>query len=114
MLRVLADGQPRRTREASEAAADLLHLDADARAETVPSGLATYVSRAQWAQTYLVQAGLLVRPKRGVVAITDAGRALLVEDPERVDSTFLRRYPGFVEFVGRKQVDRQRRPGQSC
>lgn len=114
VLRVLADGQPRKTREASESAANLLHLDAEARAETFPSGLATYVSRAQWAQTYLVQAGLLVRPKRGVVAITDAGRALLVDNPERVDSAFLRRYPGFVEFVGRKQSSSSGRVGEAA
>ncbi len=104
VLRVLADGQPRTTRAASEAAADLLALDAEARAETIPSGLATYVSRAQWAQTYLVQAGLLVRPKRGVVTLTDAGRALLAQNPARLNSAFLRRYPSFVEFVGRKQA----------
>jgi restriction system protein len=104
VLRVLADGRPRTTRATSEAAADLLALDAEARVETIPSGLATYVSRAQWAQTYLVQAGLLVRPKRGVVTLTDAGRALLDQNPVRVDSAFLRRYPSFVEFVGRKQA----------
>lgn len=103
VLRALADGQPRSTRDVSAAAADLLCLDEHARAETIPSGLLTYVSRAQWAQTYLVQAGLLARPKRGVVTITDAGRGLLAENPARVDSAFLRRYPAFVEFVGRKQ-----------
>jgi restriction system protein len=104
VLRTLADGAPRTTRTTSEAAAALLGLNAPAREETIPSGLLTYVSRAQWAQTYLVQAGLLTRPKRGVVAITDAGRALLSENPPRVDSAFLRRYPSFVEFVGRKQT----------
>ncbi len=103
-LRGLADGQPRSTRATSDAAADLLGLSDDARDETIPSGLLTYVSRAQWAQTYLVQAGLLTRPKRGIVILTDVGRTLLAEGPERVDSAFLRRYPSFVEFVSRKQT----------
>jgi len=103
-LRALADGQPRSTRATSDAAADLLGLSDDARDETIPSGLLTYVSRAQWAQTYLVQAGLLTRPKRGIVTLTDAGRTLLAEGPARVDSAFLRRYPSFVEFVSRKQT----------
>ncbi len=76
----------------------------DARDETIPSGLLTYVSRAQWAQTYLVQAGLLTRPKRGIVTLTDTGRTLLAEGPDRVDSAFLRRYPSFVEFVSLKQT----------
>ncbi|HZL05286.1 MAG TPA: winged helix-turn-helix domain-containing protein, partial [Coriobacteriia bacterium] len=104
VLRALADGEPRTTRATSEAAAGLLGLDAAAREESIPSGLLTYVSRAQWAQTYLVQAGLLTRPKRGTVTITDAGLALLAENPARIDSAFLRRYPSFVEFVGRKQT----------
>lgn len=103
-LRALADGQPRSTRATSDAAADLLGLSQEARDETIPSGLLTYVSRAQWAQTYLVQAGLLTRPKRGIVTLTDAGRTLLAEGPDRVDSAFLRRYPSFVDFVSRKQT----------
>ncbi len=103
-LRALADGQPRSTRATSDAAADLLGLSQEARDETIPSGLLTYVSRAQWAQTYLVQAGLLTRPKRGIVTLTGAGRTLLAEGPDRVDSAFLRRYPSFVEFVSRKQT----------
>lgn len=104
VLRVLAGGEPLTTRVTSERAADLLGLDEADRAETIPSGIQTYISRAQWAQTYLVQAGLLTRPKRGVVVLTDAGRALLTENPTHVDSAFLRRYPSFVEFVGRKQT----------
>ncbi len=102
-LRVLADGAPRTTRATAEATADVLGLSGTVRAETIPSGLLTYVSRAQWAQTYLVQAGLVTRPKRGVVTITDTGRTALAEAPEHIDSAYLRRYPSFVEFVGRKQ-----------
>ncbi len=105
-LRVLADGVPRNTRATAEAAADLLGLDDAAREETIPSGLLTYVSRGQWAQTYLVQAGLITRPKRGVVTITDTGRDVLANPPERIDGTYLRRFPSFVEFIGRKQPPR--------
>lgn len=104
VLRVLADGEPLTTRAACERAAGSLGLDETDRAETIPSGNPTYISRAQWAQTYLAQAGLLARPKRGVVVLTDAGRALLAENPGRVDSALLRRYPSFVEFMGRKQT----------
>ncbi|NMR19737.1 restriction endonuclease [Cellulomonas fimi] len=103
-LRVLADDQPRSTRATVDAAADLLGLDGSTREETIPSGLLTYLSRGQWAQTYLVQAGLIARPKRGTVTITDVGRALLAENPDRVDSALLRRYPAFTEFVSRKQT----------
>ena len=51
----------------------------------------------------MAQIGLIARAKRGTVLISDVGRAPLAENPARVDSAFLRRYPSFVEFVSRKQ-----------
>ena len=90
-LRVLADGSERRTRDVASSAADLLGVTEAEREELISSGLPAYISRAQWAQTYLVQAGLIARPKRGVVAITDAGRAVLANPPAKLDAAFLRR-----------------------
>ncbi len=58
-----------------------------------------------------MQAGLLTRPKPGIVTLTDAGRTLLAEGPDRVDSAFLRRYPSFVEFVSRGQTTAGSRGG---
>src|SRR5690606_32739524 len=47
--------------------------------------------------------GLIARPKRGVVAITDAGRAVLAAPPSKLDAAFLRNYPAFMEFLRRKR-----------
>ena len=102
-LRVLADGSERRTRDVASSAADLLGVTEAEREELISSGLPAYISRGQWAQTYLVQAGLIARPKRGVVAITDAGRAVLAAPPSKLDAAFLRNYPAFMEFLRRKR-----------
>ncbi len=102
-LRVLADGVERRTREAASAAADLLGVSEEDRAEVISSGLPRYLSRGQWAQTYLAQAGLIARARRGVVVITDAGRALLANPPATLDAAFLRTYPEFQAFLQRKR-----------
>ena len=58
-------------------------------------------SRAHWAMTYLAQAGLTDRPRRGVWCITDEGRRLLATDPGRIDNTVLARYEGFQSFIKR-------------
>jgi restriction system protein len=58
-------------------------------------------SRAHWAMTYLAQAGLTDRPRRGVWCITDEGRRLLATDPERIDNALLAQYEGFQSFINR-------------
>ncbi len=52
----------------------------------------------KWAVTYLVKATAIARPKRGQVAITDRGRAL-VEGQEPVRNAQLRQFPEFREFT---------------
>jgi hypothetical protein len=85
VLRAVADGEPVTTRALREAVAEQLGLSADELAETIPSGREpVFANRVGWATTYLVQAGLLVRPKRAVVTITERGRDVLRENPEAV------------------------------
>jgi restriction system protein len=68
-------------------------------AELLPSGQMTYLSnRANWARSYLAKAGLLSSPKRGVHLITELGRKVLAEKPERVDTKYLNRFPDFAEW----------------
>jgi restriction system protein len=52
-------------------------------------------SRAHWARTFLSKAGLLASPRRNVHEITDMGRALLAECPERIDNAVLERFDSF-------------------
>ncbi len=80
------------------AVAESVGLSAADRAETIRSGAPVFDNRVHWAVTYLVQAGLLVRPKRGVVAITERGRDVLQSHPQRIDNALLERFPEFVEF----------------
>ncbi len=82
--------------------ADLLGLSSQERGQLLASGRERILTnRVGWALTYLVQAGLVVRPKRGFVEITDAGRLALAEHPHRIDTKLLRTYPPFREFETR-------------
>ncbi|MFW5933919.1 MAG: restriction endonuclease [Actinomycetota bacterium] len=69
--------------------------------EAHPSGSRRFDNRVHWAVTYLVQAGLIHRPKRGVVQITERGREVLAVKPGRIDNDLLDRFPEFVEFKNR-------------
>ena len=57
--------EERRVREAISLVSDELQLTEQELEETIPSGSETLISsRTKWALTYLVQAGLVSRPKR--------------------------------------------------
>ncbi|HEX7806746.1 MAG TPA: restriction endonuclease [Cellulomonas sp.] len=101
-LRLLADGQTRPWREVAAQVADALGLTDDDRAEALPNGKLVFENRQAWALTHLGQAGLISRPVRGSAAITAAGQAALGERPDRVDMSYLQRYPAYQEFRARR------------
>lgn len=92
-------------RDLSLRVADDLGLDAMARAQQLPSGQTVIGSRVQWAATYLVQAGLLARPRRGVVRITRRGQDVLAGPPPRIDSAYLLRFGEFKAFQARTKQE---------
>jgi restriction system protein len=95
----LAHGGEVRAADAVDRLADEFHLTPEDRAELLPSGgQAKIANRVHWAITYLVKAGLLSRPRRGVFAITERGREVLANPPDRIDVQFLSRFDGFDQF----------------
>jgi len=103
-LQVLSESSPRGTRDAAEAAADLLGVSEEARAVRIASGGPAYLNKAFWAQSYLFQAGLVQRPRRGVVEISEEGQKLVADPPDVLDSKYLERYESFVSFKERSKT----------
>jgi restriction system protein len=98
VLRTVADGDISSSELRERGAADQ-HLSADDPAEMLPSGRqTTFANRVAWANVFLQRAGLLDKVSRGVYRITDEGRRVLAEAPERVDVHFLERYPAYIEW----------------
>lgn len=92
-----------RLKTAVETISDQLRLTEEERAETIPSGPTPLIySRVAWAVTYLVQAGLLERPKRGHFEITEHGRSVLAKDRNNLNLAYLKRIPAFIGFITRK------------
>jgi restriction system protein len=99
LLEELASGDERPISDVREGLAERFALTEEELAERLPSGLAkTFNNRVGWAATYLYRCGLLERPRRSVYRITERGRVVLAENPERVDLTVLAQFPEFEQF----------------
>lgn len=100
------DGQVHHIAALREQLAQRLNITSDQRALKLPSGRQSiFDNRVGWASTYLRKAGLLYRPKRGYVQITQRGKDVLAENPPAIDDRFLQRFEEFREFNERSDLD---------
>ena len=99
LLDFVSDGKEHRIRESVEALAGHFGLSEKERLELLPSGKQpTFNNRVNWASTYMKEARLVEKPRRGYLKITDRGLSVLEEKPEKINSKFLERYPEFIAF----------------
>lgn len=99
-------------REATDYLADEFSLTTEEREELLASGRQpVFYNRVGWARTYLKNSGLLATARRGYLRITDRGIKVLNENPSRIDMRYLRQFPEFLEFRGRKKGVRVDPPG---
>lgn len=106
LLAIHDDGDEHAIASTREAVAQTFDLSEEDRTERIPSGRVTKLqNRVGWAATYLYRCGLLERPRRAHYRITERGRVVLVDHPERVDLSVLRQFEEFEEF---RQRDRSR------
>ncbi|MCE6959122.1 restriction endonuclease [Cereibacter sphaeroides] len=95
-----AAGQECNSKDVIAAVADQFHLTEDERSELLTSGKQTVLAnRVHWAITYLAKAGALTRTKRSHFVITDRGKQLLIDHPGKVDTSALKQFPEFLNFV---------------
>ena len=106
LLEVVSEFGPIRTSDATQILADRINLTVDERSEMLDSGTQTrWGNRVGWAASYMFHAGLVSRPSKGLLMITEAGSSVLADPPDRITNKFLLRFPSFVEFR-----DKSRRP----
>lgn len=109
LLELHADGAEWTQADLRDALGSQFELTEDDLAERLPSGTArTFVNRVAWASTHMKEAGLLVKPRRGISTITERGRAVLRDHPDRVNMPVLEQFPEYIEFrtrsSGRRRV----------
>lgn len=92
LLRLAAQGKGT-IRECIPEIAREFSLSDEDLSEMLPSGRQqTVANRLHWARTYLAKAGLLSTVKRGVFALSDAGRTVVDSGRTRVDMKFLEQF----------------------
>ena len=99
LLESVGDGNEYSVSELVDLLADKFELTSAERSERIQSGETKFKNRVHWANTYMKKALLLESAGRGRIRITPRGLELLQENPERVDSKSLMRYPEYVEFA---------------
>jgi restriction system protein len=117
-LQFSADGLEHSLRESRDALAENFHLTPEERAALLPSGRQhTFDNRVSWAKIHLERAGLLTSPRRGFFQISDKGREVLSNPPDRIDIRYLNRFPEFKRFRGSEKtpgaVDRPEVPTEN-
>lgn len=100
LLIAVSDGETYKMKDVTALLAEQLNLSSDDLAEMLPSGRQTvFKNRVGWAKTYLKKAGLLESPARATIVITDAGKKVVADNPEKIDSKYLEQFPSFVDFA---------------
>ncbi|MDY6268228.1 MAG: winged helix-turn-helix domain-containing protein [Selenomonadaceae bacterium] len=98
MLKVLGDGGMYRLKEVAAKCADALKISEEDRKTLLPSKRQTILAnRVAWAKTYLKKAGLVDSPQHGFVVLTEAGKSVLADDPDKVTIAYLETIPSFHE-----------------
>ena len=101
VLKIANDGKEHRISNVVTQLGQDYKLTENELEELLPSGKqTTFSNRVHWAKTYLSQSKLLENTRRAHFQITDRGRAVLAENPARVDARLLRRFAEFNAFVG--------------
>ena len=99
LLTAVQDGQVYKIKDVTALLARQMNLSSEDLAEMLPSGRQTvFKNRVGWAKTYLKKAGLLDSPARATIVITDAGKKVVADNPEKIDAKYLERFPSFAEF----------------
>lgn len=106
VLQHCADGEGHTARETVDSLGSKLGLTEEDWKELLPSGTQqVFANRIGWARTYLKKAGLLFAPCRGTLMITDRGRAVLKDPPDRINVKYLEQFEEFISFQSRSNKD---------
>ena len=89
--------------------AEAFSLTPEDMSELLTSGQSKVVNRISWALLYMMKAGLLERPTRGVYRLTAEGQKVLAQKPDRIDVKLLSQYESLEFFKVRARVKRTQR-----
>jgi restriction system protein len=93
------DGQEKNINDCIAKLAKQFELTDEERERLLPSGKQTiFANRVHWARTYLDKAGALRKTRRSHFEVTERGRQLLRDYPDRVNGSILTQFEEFRQF----------------
>jgi len=109
VLETLRDEGPMHRQVLRDRIADKVQLTDEERRRTNAKGTHIFGSRIHWSGAILVLAGLLERPSRGQLAITQLGRELLHKHPAGITEELVKSQAAFIEMAARSKQNRARK-----
>jgi restriction system protein len=103
LLELAADGREHSHHEAVDVLAERFGLTEEEREDRLAGGQSRFGNRVAWARVHLGQARLLESTRRGWFQITQRGREVLQQRPDRIDLRFLERFEEFRSFRNRRR-----------
>lgn len=108
LLKIAGKGGDVSLSDAKNELARRFGLSEEDRKILLPSGRAfLFDNRVGWARTYLKKAGLIEYVGKGYFRITDRGKEVLSERPDKLDVKYLKKYPEFLEFSKAKKKSKE-------
>lgn len=99
VLKSVADGKEHKFREIADSIAKNFGLTEEELGYLLPSGnQSIFDNCVGWAKTYLKKACLIEYKGKGVLKITERGKHVLKDSPQKIDNKFLKQYDEFNEF----------------
>ncbi len=98
VLHAVAEGKEHVVNDIVTMLADQFQLTKDDRAATLSNGETVFHNRVWWARTYLLKAGLVESPMRGMIRITSRGLGVLEKPPSHIDNKFLMQFSEFEQW----------------
>ncbi len=96
LLMAFQDGKEKSSKELRVQMIAHFNITAEEQDQKIPSGKQPlYYNRIAWAIAYLKMADLLTSPSRAVYAITEEGRNVLTNPPEKITISYLNKFSNF-------------------
>ena len=99
VLRLSAEGEIKLS-DAVMRLSEEFGLTEDDRNELTSGGRQRKIyNRVSWSVTYLIAAELVMRPRYGYFVITERGKSVLKDPPQRIDRAYLSQFKEFNEYM---------------
>lgn len=99
ILNFLGDGAPHSYSETEEHLANKYHLTEEVLRLKVPSGqMGLFKNRIAWSVSYLKNSGLVFYPRRAVYQLTDTGKSVVAQKPDKVNIHFLKQFEAYRQW----------------